>query len=282
MKVQKIFSISVLFFCAVLLVGCQKDSMKVTETSNAVNNKLPSVFELIALKHKIMEADGFVFVKNQNAMLNTGEQVSDDGLYTASAEFRGSDGELKTFGALSIDDVDISKSKYSKRYKSSQEDQVQLKGAFGKTIGVRLKDNGNLRSDVFYSEMYNPAPVSLNSPTPSGKADAMTAIGINETFTWNVDAQNSNGVYIIVYFDLRNILNADLRGKGHKSVSKLIQTTDNGRYQLSSTDLNNIPDGAVLDVIVGRANYQEVTTPGQDDYVLFGYTLATGQFKLSR
>jgi len=282
MNIPKILTYSILSLSIVLFLGCHKDNFGVNDSTTTHSKGMPSMFQLISMQHSISKADGFIFMKNHNTTVEREGELLSDGLYTVSASFRDADDELYMPGILSVDGVDIPKSRLGEKYRSGDEEREQLREIFGKTVSVHVAENNTQRSEIFRAEMYNPIAIELNAPMSSRFADNLTTLSAGEMVEWNADPKNDKGIYIILYFDLRHIMNRGMRGQNHSSASKVIQTPDDGSYQLTASDLEGIPEGAVLDFIVGRANFGEVDLDDGKHYVMFGYTFTISAFRFAQ
>lgn len=148
--------------------------------------------------------------------------------------------------------------------------------AFGGTKTFSLAGNNSEQINGFSTTMYVPQEIVMTAPA-TYMANASTGSGF--TVTWNQDNSNTEPVYIgLVYLGAES--HAENGSLSSTDVWKLISTTDDGSYTVSSSDLTGMPVGGILKISIGRGNSKTVTNGGQT-YLINAYTIAGGRLRLT-
>jgi hypothetical protein len=161
-------------------------------------------------------------------------------------------------------------------------DRIQGDELYGKNVAFRLEPprqnvtnvingtssgGGSGSPDFVTDTLYVPQKVALTIP-------AKTSIKSGYTIAWNADNKNQKGMVITIQYDTSVLENKKLLTTSPKPLANAITTKDVGGYELTSADLSIFPVGAVLKVMVGRANYNNTTVSDGRTYTIYAYTIA--------
>jgi hypothetical protein len=141
------------------------------------------------------------------------------------------------------------------------------------TVGIA----GNTDADIpgFNANFYVPKLMTLTAPAYSN----LTPISPNLTIEWVADPLNDKGVGVMVYYDRYSSSNI-YKNFSQASVKTLTHTEDDGSYTISASDLAGVPSGAIIDVMVGRGNYQRVPMGNNYHVGLVNFSIVSHNFMM--
>ncbi|MEP5339251.1 MAG: hypothetical protein ABJL44_14610 [Algibacter sp.] len=275
---KKIFYISVLSILSI--VSCSDEVTETTDegiaTNEVIENNVTSIedyFDFLTT-----DTDGTVVVQSISTALS-GEA------YKAISSIKGD----KTPLTLKVDEKTVSftnrdfSSVANKSYSNVSVDN--LAEVFGSTFKVEFgddqlsaKSNVDKSSDEDSTEsVYIPGLVNAEfTGLEDGKIIA------NSLINWNADDQNTNGVVIsIEYSPLSQPLQSVLT-QNPAPLMQAITTEDDGSYTISTKDLADFPQNALLTFYVARAGYGISTNDAGEDYSLAGLTVNRTDFTISK
>jgi hypothetical protein len=170
-------------------------------------------------------------------------------LWQVRGKFWGNDNKSLHYGNVSLDDFVLMPAPSGIYQSEAMLNNPELKPLFGKTVLFSL-DNGDAeRTVVFQSGLYVPADITVSSPV---KTMTNQELPTSTVITWNADANNDKGIYILIEFDPEDEDNGAFNNGNRTYRYNLIQTEDDGSFTLSANDFSNMPIGA-KNHVVGRS-----------------------------
>lgn len=166
-------------------------------------------------------------------------------------------------GAVKIGNLTLAKSQ-SNVYESYYQ---PINEFYGKTnvFSLGLPNNTTLVDSIY-------VPKSL-------QLDIEPNISLGTMINWNTDAKNQKGVVIIAYYDPTFLYNSELQKNGYnKEILNVIDTQDIGTYKFDEKLLGDMPKGAVLKLLVGRANFKFMHDNDNKAYSIYAYSTVVDFF----
>lgn len=142
---------------------------------------------------------------------------------------------------------------------------------------------GGTTSDEQVDSLYVPTQIFLTSSYDNqSSVEANRALPGVTTLNWNTDTANHKGVIIIVEYSTGLSDNVSLVANGYnQNITNGVSVIDNGTTVLSQDLFAGIPAGAVVHVMLVRANYRIILDSNNVavDFTLYAYSQAEGLFK---
>ena len=107
-------------------------------------------------------------------------------------------------------------------------------------------------------------------------------IVVGSEVIWNIDDQNENGVVISIEYNPLSQLEESIVNEKSTPLLKGITTQDDGSYTITTQDLAEFPQNAILTFYVARAGYGISTNDSGEDYSLAGLTVNRADFKIQK
>ena len=107
-------------------------------------------------------------------------------------------------------------------------------------------------------------------------------IVVGSEVIWNFDDQNENGVVISIEYNPLSQLEESIVNQKSTPLLKGITTQDDGSYTITTQDLAEFPQNAILTFYVARAGYGISTNDSGEDYSLAGLTVNRADFKIQK
>ena len=265
---MKVLVILLAVTLSTISISCKKDNLSnnkfIEDVMAGQRNSLPEAIQMLDMLKQ--PTDGYIYIHSVTSLgsqsLRGPELTTGGFIYDKSAN-------KQHFGKLSVASSEIPFVITTAEYNSFG--NSDLLSAFGTNMSINLDGNGSLPG--FSSDFYLPELMTVSSPSFSN----LTPFGENSTLTWNADAQNQFGVGIAIRYDPLDPDNKP-QNFGGDSVTKLIQTEDDGNYTLSNNDLDGIPTGAIFTLHIGRGNYARVSMPDDYHVGIIGYSVIRHAF----
>jgi hypothetical protein len=261
-------------FISVLLLTAFASCKK--EDSTDVVKGLPNMGDFLGLTNA--KKNGGINLSSQKAFdisSNTGQR----GLVLVNGKFWNDNLVTQNYGVLSIDSFTLVPGSDG-RYQSDFSNKADLKGLFGKTVTFQVDKGDAERTVVLQSGFYVPVDIIVSSPIKTAQNQVLQQ---STLITWNQDAQNTKGVYILIEFDPEDEENAAFNNGIRTYRYNLIQTDDDGAFALSPNDFSDMPAGATISLWIGRSNYEMIDgADGINQYAIRAYTFARDVFILGR
>lgn len=159
-------------------------------------------------------------------------------------------------------------------------DRIQGDELYGKYVVFRLEppkvnivsngtsSGGDNGSGSFVTDtLYVPQKVALTIP-------AKSPIKSGYSIAWNADSKNQKGIVVTIQYDTTLLENKKFLATFPRPLVNAITTKDVGKYELTNADLGKFPIGALLNVMVGRANNNNITASDGKTYTIYAYTIA--------
>ncbi len=266
MKNTFIFSILLL----TIFASCRKE-----DTTDVVEG-LPNMKDFLGLANA--KKNGAINLSSQKTFdiySNSGQR---DHVFV-NGKFWNDDLVTQNYGALSIDSFILAPGSDGK-YQSDFSNVADLKRSFGKTVTFQVDKGDTERTVVLQSGFYVPADLIVSSPIKTAQNQVLQQ---STLITWNQDAQNTKGVYILIEFDPEEEENAAFNNGIRTYRYNLIQTDDDGSFALSPNDFSDMPAGATISLWIGRSNYEIIDgADGINQYAITAYTFARDVFTLGQ
>ncbi len=135
--------------------------------------------------------------------------------------------------------------------------------------------SGNISSGIpsFSDTMYVPDEIVMTFPT----ANTTISKSAGVTVTWNQDTNNDTvAVWLQYDYAVSRFADSTISSAPY---SKYWLTTDNGQFQISTSQLSSIPTGGYASIIIARGN-SKLIGPSTHKFVVYGATTASGVFKV--
>ena len=101
-------------------------------------------------------------------------------------------------------------------------------------------------------------------------------LSVGDEINWNSDALNTFGIGILIDFDTNSPDNLNF---SQSSIRNTVHTEDDGSYIITQEDLEGIPEGAKINFLIGRANYERKDMDSPDFNIgLIAYSVLTNPF----
>lgn len=249
--------IAVYLFVLVGFVACKKQSATENPTNQPANN---DPLASVAMGNVEYDARFFLFNSKFHASTNN---VQFEG--SAAALGMQSDiGVVRISNGLLANAVSFRGAQYATPYKI-----VGLSNDYlidGYTL--QLNSAGNTQFDSLHLELPSVSRVELNNISEGDTLDLAKGIHVE----WNAQSA-SNGVGLFVEL-LQDESSAAFPGNQYPNyIGKQILTEDDGAYQISTQELAEFPEEAILEVYVVRANYVEHTDSKNKKVLFSTYSL---------
>jgi|TARA_B110000240_G_scaffold197532_1_gene253076 opacity protein-like surface antigen len=271
-KMKKIIYISVLSIFS--LTSCSDD--KGIETNVVTENKVASIEDYFEFLNT--ETNGSVIVQSISTPLSSEA-------FMATSSIKGD----KTPLALKVAEktVSFTNRQYSqvanKSYSNVNLDNMSE--IFGSTFKVALSENqleakktsNNSSSSDAVESVYIPSIVKADY---FGLKEGKIVSG--SEIVWNADDQNENGVVISIEYNPLSQLEESVVNAKSDNLLKGNTTEDDGSYTITTKDLAEFPQNAILTFYVARAGYGISTNDAGEDYSLAGLTVNRADFKIQK
>ncbi len=173
-------------------------------------------------------------------------------------------------GEATIADVNVSYHPQLGYYSASP-------GTFGESSEWGLAGNPEHDIPAFSDNMYLPEEIEFSSPVSTrdsiGRIDATVSKGEGITVTWNPDPTHDGEVAV-------GFLYRGDEDDGEGAFGRYELTEDDGHYVISSGELDDLPVGGEVILMIARVNGKVMGTSTHKFFV-YGYTMAEGTFKLT-
>lgn len=257
-------------------MSCSDD--KGIETDVVTTNKVASIEDYFEFFNT--ETNGSVIVQSISTPLSSE-------VFMATSSIKGD----KTPLALKVAEktVSFTNRQYSQVAKKSYSNVniENISEIFGSTFEVELSPN----------QLEAKRTTGSKNPSSSGsvastyipnivKAEFLelqdNKIVVGSEVIWNTDDQNENGVVISIEYNPLSQLEKGIVDKKSDPLLKGITTQDDGSYTITSQDLAEFPQNAMLTFYVARAGYGISTNDNGEDYSLAGLTVNRADFKIQK
>lgn len=124
--------------------------------------------------------------------------------------------------------------------------------------------------------------ITLALPVYNTTNIASNQVSVATIYKWNADAANSWGVGIVYHYDPDRPENAAPKAQGfasHMAYTKLV--TDNGQYNVVASDLDDFPNGAYVNVYIGRISYDQYES-NDEMYKIAGWSTVSGTYVVNK
>ncbi|MFK7771558.1 MAG: hypothetical protein AB8F94_05430 [Saprospiraceae bacterium] len=257
------FSLSILFilFSGFLFTNCNKENLKLTVPS------IPHFLQSLTDAHACVESN-----YNGNLIFQSYRTIHSQEITSAriTGQFYGTNG-LEDKGDLTIGNNITISADDQNRYETN----TNLVDLYGNSNSITLADG----SSIYFSENFS-LPEMVKITYPSIYDDFIIEQGASP-ITWEVDLNNNIGVAMIIEYLPTFPGNETFVNQGFDKIilnTKVI--VDNGSYNLESSDFEDIPDGALITVRIGRVECNSIVdseTGGK--YFAFGYSIVDAMGK---
>jgi hypothetical protein len=154
-----------------------------------------------------------------------------------------------------------------------------LYALFGQKVNVTLNKSSFLREGSEFSTNIDlPIPVQVLSPIAVANSPEITTISKTQKINWVANTSSKRPINIIIDYTNQHPFNKSFQD--FPKFKKLIETEDNGEYQLKPSDFEGIPTGACIQILVGRGDYVIPTNGAGQNYLITTYSLNRADFKL--
>lgn len=103
---------------------------------------------------------------------------------------------------------------------------------------------------------------------------------VGSTISWNSDESNENGVVIVFEYSPYSQYDEDVSSQYPEGRLGGISVADNGEYTIKESDLQYLPNNALVSVYVGRAGF--LITNNGNTFSIAGYTVSNNDFFIQK
>lgn len=108
-------------------------------------------------------------------------------------------------------------------------------------------------------------------------------IVVGSVVSWNFDGDNENGVVLAFEYSPSSQYDEEVSTQYPNDILDGVSLPDNGMYVITASDMQYLPDNALISVYVGRAGYTITTGSGGDGtYSIAGYTVSRNDFIIQK
>lgn len=145
---------------------------------------------------------------------------------------------------------------------------------YGKTTKFNL---GLPDGTAIEDSIYVPNSLVLTSP----EYQNLMEIEEGTTLSWVSDIKSEKDVIFIVQYS-PNELNEGFKKQGYNQrIVNVINVKDSkGSYSIGADLIKNIPSGAYVDILIGRANFKFLQSFKQETYSIYAYSTITSLCKM--
>ena len=266
--------ISVLLLSFLFIFSCEKDQLFPSAISDQIVELRSNVPEVLPILDLLKEpVDGYVsFSHSGHPQVGGGIQGDD---INCGGFISGKEDQVnKNFGLLSIANKAIEckpENYYSQLFFTGASD------LFGSNIPVALA--GTNEKPPMSSVIYAPELLEVTSfPDFDGWHPIEMTVG--SEITWNADANNENGVGILLRYDPLGEYNGRHGGIEGTNHSYYFVTEDDGSYTFTEEDLAGFPADHRIEVDMARGNYKRVATADNQYHIgVICYSLNSFSFQ---
>jgi len=140
---------------------------------------------------------------------------------------------------------------------------------FGANASFAITGNASNSFTAFTTSMYCPEELELTTNFVDRTVDGTQGL----TLTWNADANNSNDVYLwLNYLEIPS--NDRDSNMPDNTISLNYTFPDNGSYTVPTSVLQQLPDGSLFTLYIGRGNIKYHTDNGKTYQITSGSYVA--------
>lgn len=150
---------------------------------------------------------------------------------------------------------------------------------YGKTIKVGFKNGKDFLDKESSKEMYIPKKLNILKPLPSGDNIFIHAFYKDFKLEWNADPHNQEGLMVTVMYEGRNVIPENDENVIVKNIDYIEH--DNGRFTLNNSIFDNIPNHALVDIMLLRGNV-EIEEYNDETYKIYAESHETISLVLIR
>jgi hypothetical protein len=259
---KKIFFI----LCMASIVSCTKDQVAAIETN------LDGQQTLLRYMSISQQAENKVLITSQ-----FGYNRQTHG-YQVETSFK--DGAAYDY--IKLDEMRLNKDNLPAEIKAARYlpdpklNNSEYRKLFGKTVTMACETNNNVTVRTNTSaELATFPELDIDIPNGSGgSVQSGGSVSRNLPLTWNRAAGNQE-VYILILFNPSSILNTNFSTA--PAVERFYTVTDNGSHTIPASKFDGIPQGAKIQVLLGRGRVALVggISNGGSQTAVINYSTAT-------
>ncbi|MFN0215674.1 MAG: hypothetical protein ACKVT2_15560 [Saprospiraceae bacterium] len=266
---------NIAFLTMLLLVlgfwSCKLDESTELQSAAREASKFPDFLELNDLGRQ--KWDGFIAIRNQKGFGDIKNSA-----YSASFHLQD-----QALSEASLGQLFIGSHEFTKVGPTASDFSIsgnQLHELFGKESTISFGAPGTDR-DEEEGSLYVPDPIVVTSPSHS--MSGPNNLSGNVSLSWNVDPENTLGVFVIIEFNPWDIDNNTTFGQTISAgVKRAFVTEDDGSHTFSLSDMGGIPSNAKIRISLVRGNFTNLDAAyanGEDlSLVAYCYTMASAKF----
>jgi len=155
----------------------------------------------------------------------------------------------------------------SEVFTKSDNEGTGITSVFGSVVSFNVSDKIGVKSSEENTSFYLPDVIRIESPKIEREEDEYPLCDYsNFVVRWNIDANNENGVVIMVTWNGTTVV-----GESYPDtyVRRIDVVPDNGEVTINPQMFDDIPDTAICSLIVGRGN-TEISQEDGDSYKFIG------------
>lgn len=272
---KKIIYISILGL--LISVGCSDDND--IQTNTLKENKVASFEDYFEFLNT--ETDGSVIVQSISTPLS-------NEAYMVSSSIKGDRDPL----SLKVEDktVRFANRQYSKTTNRSFSNVTvdDLSEVFGNKFNIELSSRliaanksdgkttistgGDSKESVYMPNIVSADFIGLNE----------NKIIAGSEVVWNADSKNENGIVISFEYDPLSQIEESIVAQKADNLLKGVTTEDDGIYTITTKDLAEFPENAIITIYVARAGFGISTNISGEDYSLAGVTAKVADFHIKK
>ncbi len=105
---------------------------------------------------------------------------------------------------------------------------------------------------------------------------------VGSTISWNFDGSNENGVVIAFEYSPYSQYDEEISSQYPEGRLGGISVADNGEYVIKESDLQYLPNNALVSVYVGRAGFLISNDGNGNTFSIAGYTVSNNEFYIQK
>jgi hypothetical protein len=250
----------------IAITSCEGDA-NLDEDTEAKNEKLGNAEEKI----KVLSLRAGAY---KNFLKQTDNKVGFHALKSTK------DGEHSIVKSVFIDKKEPVITVEGKRMRLDANSNAKtVEDIYGKTLNIGFNDEKGLLDEKSNKKMYIPKKLNISKPVPSGENMFIYAFYKDFKLEWNADPQNEEGLMVSVMYDGRNVIPENNENRTVKNIDYIKE--DNGKFILNNSIFDDIPNHALLDLMLLRGNVQ-IEEYDEETYKIFAESHQTISLVLIR
>jgi hypothetical protein len=276
-SLKSTFFLMALAFTTLIFSACNK--LGDLDAQDLQNGQLKSGANLAGL----MEFQQFFSTETQGNF-----NIRDFGTFGGSREtdlsgwFLTPDKKMAKGGEVSISGVNVPKEPLT-NYETYRIVNLPIDQFYGKVNKFSL---GTPSGNTLLDSLYTPKSLNVgideivfNEDTKIPADGIKLSEGTN--IKWNADGNNKKGVVIIVSYSPSTPDNRDFKNGGfNQRIANVVGLNDSGSYNMEAKLFKGIPKGALIEMLVGRANFKFVTEKDTNQsFSIYAYSTVVSYFR---